>query len=292
MKNPDFFGYIPSKARRRAVVFFCLMALSALLLLARAATVVLLGSISSSLAMTYILGDFGLYFLYKYLRGDFFYWLNISGPLELVISILVRTVVKVCVDFTGVVHFRHPNEIGGFYWAIGACLTIVSLPLAIICYDNSDFWNETISQNAWFSFYIATPVTLILFLSFFLNIEKSHRSTFWSLKRGVDVTLSHMDSDKDEIRALVFIKNRRHWKKIEGKVETWVRGKWEQWMEEEPEWLTQNIKDKIPAYMIPEIEAESENFEKNDLAKGSSSGGGSAKVMPEEQQERTVRTKD
>ena len=89
---------------------------------------------------------------------------------------------------------------------------------------------------------------------FFMNIEKKYRHTFYSFERGKDVTLAYFKSSADERKALVFRNNSRHWKEIEGQVEKWVRENWEKWMDEEPEWLSENIKAGIPAHMIPNIQ--------------------------------------
>ena len=87
----------------------------------------------------------------------------------------------------------------------------------------------------------------------FMNIEKKYRHTFYSFEGGKDVTISHFKSSEDERKILVLTKNRRHWKSIEGNVEEWVRESWERWMDEDPEWLDDNMKARIPVHMIPNM---------------------------------------
>ena len=58
-------------------------------------------------------GEVLLFLLWKLLRGDFLYWIRVEGVLDVIISALERVFVKVVVDFTGCVHFRHPYELGG-----------------------------------------------------------------------------------------------------------------------------------------------------------------------------------
>ena len=51
----------------------------------------------------------------KALRGDFWYWMPVGGNTEVLSSIVSRVLVKVVTDFTSIVQFRHPYEIGGMY---------------------------------------------------------------------------------------------------------------------------------------------------------------------------------
>ena len=67
------------------------------------------------------------------------------------------------------------------------------------------------------------------------------------------MTLAYFKSSADERKALVFRNNSRHWKEIEGKLEEWVRESWERWMDEDPEWLDDNTKARIPPHMIPNM---------------------------------------
>ena len=54
------------------------------------------------------------------------------------------------------------------------------------------------------------------------------------------------------MRGCIFERNVKHWKKDIGEnVKAWVHERWESWMEEKPEWLTDAIKAKIPIEYIP-----------------------------------------
>ena len=149
--------------------------------------------------------------------------------------------------------FRHPNEVGGAFWLFSFAFSLASLPFAASYYERIA-GEKAVTEIAWNACYFLLPAILFVKLIFFMTIKKEYRKTFWSLKRGRDLTIEHMESSDDSVKALVFIKNRRHWKSIEGKVEQWVRDNWEKWMKDEPEWLNENMKAKIPAHMIPNIE--------------------------------------
>ena len=160
-----------------------------------------------------------------------------------------------------VVPFLALFRLGGAYWLFGLALSLGSLPLAANYYENSEGSEEAITQLAWNSCVVLLPCSLSLILTFFVTMNKKYRSTFWTLKRGKDVTLGHMNSSEDARRALIFIKSRRHWKQIEDKVEEWVRENWERWMNEKPKWLDENMKSKIPLEMIPKIGKEAIELE-------------------------------
>ena len=129
----------------------------------------------------------------------------------------------------------------------------MSLPLAITYYD-SKAEDEATSQIAWSACLTFLPCSVLLMMIFLVNIKSEYRTTFWSAKKSKDFILGYFESDEDETKAFVFISNIRYWKEIEDKVEEWVRENWAKWMEEEPEWLNDNIKALIPPKMIPNVD--------------------------------------
>jgi len=54
-----------------------------------------------------------LYLAYKLLRKDFVYWIRADGVTQHIVSITIRMVSKIVVDFSGMLHMRHPFELGG-----------------------------------------------------------------------------------------------------------------------------------------------------------------------------------
>ena len=69
-KTPDFYGYVPANARKRALVFLTLVLFSGMLLLVRCTTIILLGlSGGKSWAISFIAADLVFYLLVKVVRG-------------------------------------------------------------------------------------------------------------------------------------------------------------------------------------------------------------------------------
>jgi hypothetical protein len=248
---PDFYGYIPAKASKRTVVFVSMLFLSAGMLLIRCTTIVLLGLMGGSWAFLYIGADLGLYILVKILRGDFWYWLPLGGNLEIVSSILARVLIKIIVDFTSMVHFRHPNEVGGFYWLFGLVLTMVSLPVSI--YIASIYVDEQAIKIAWRMVKIFLPSSGLCLVIFFLNIESKYLHTFWSTQKSRDKTMEHfLSGESDKIKFGVLWNSRHHWVSIEGEIKKWIELNWAKWEEEKPDWFTDVMKAKVPVDFIPQ----------------------------------------
>lgn len=115
--------------------------------------------------------------------------------------------------------------------------------------------DKLVEQIAWSSCVTLLPLAVLLMLVFFLNIKKEYRKTFWSLKRGKDVTMGHFtDRTDDATKSLVFLKNYRHWREIEDEVKDWVLDNWNTWVIDQPEWFNDNIKSRIPPRMVPVLD--------------------------------------
>jgi hypothetical protein len=247
---PDFYGYIPAKASKRTIVFVSMLLLSAGMLLIRCTTIVLLGLIGGSWAFLYIGVDLGLYLLVKILRGDFWYWAPLGGKAEIANSIMLRVLVKIVTDFTSIVQFRHPNEVGGAYWLFGLLLTMGSLPMSI--YLASPYVDAGAIDIASSIVKYFIPITALCFAVFFWNIEKKYLYTFWSIQRGKDQTMAYfLEGESDAIKFSVFKRSKHHWVSIEGEIKKWVKMNWAKWEEEQPEWFTDVMKARVPVEFIP-----------------------------------------
>ena len=119
-----------------------------------------------------------------------------------------------------------------------------------------DIVHENVVNLSQMACYLLLPCLVVLYVTFFMTIDKEYLETFFSTMRAKDLSIKRfLGSDKDEVKAdAVFVNNRRYWKDIEGQVEKWVRDNWKRWMEEKPDWLDENMKSSIPAEMIPVLE--------------------------------------
>ena len=77
----------------------------------------LLAMVGGPWVLVYLVSDMAMYFMYKILRCDLWHWIPLEGTASVVESVLERLIVKVLVDFTGVIQFRGAAEMGGSYFA-------------------------------------------------------------------------------------------------------------------------------------------------------------------------------
>ena len=116
--QPMFFGFIPDDYAKRGKCFFLMIIISSCHNLSRSIGLALLAASGMTKAVYFVGGEMFFYFLVKIARRDFLYWLPIEGATGVVASILDRLVVKVVVDFSGCMHFRHPCEMGGLAFSL------------------------------------------------------------------------------------------------------------------------------------------------------------------------------
>jgi hypothetical protein len=248
--TPYFYGYMPKRSTKRSIIFTSLTFFSMSLLLIRCTTIAVLGQLGGSWVVLYLACDLGLYIVVKILRGDFWYWIPLGGKTEIVNSIVCRLVVKLVTDFTSIVQFRHPNEVGGMYWMLSFVLTMGSLPVAITVAETE--LNERTRGIAWAVVLYFLPCAMLSFAVFFSNIERKYWYTFWSTQRGMDLTMSSfLHGESDAMKFGVFKRSRHHWVSIEEKVKKWVSENWARWEEEKPEWFTDQKKALVPVDFIP-----------------------------------------
>jgi hypothetical protein len=249
---PNFYGYAPANPMKRSIIFVSMLFFSACMLVIRCMTIVVLGLLGGKWVIFYVGADLGLYFLVKILRGDFWYWMPLGGNAEIVNSIIARVMVKIVGDFTSIVQFRHPNEIGGMYWMFGIVLTIGSLPVAIILAERGGVAENGLKLARTVVGQVI-PFTIISFAVFFACIERNYWSTFYSLERGKDGALARFsNSNDDKKKAKAIFENSNHyWKSIEEEVRTWVQANWERWEDEKPEWFDDAMRARVPVEYIP-----------------------------------------
>jgi hypothetical protein len=124
-------------------MYVCMVLNSALLLLLRSVGAALLMLADTKIFVAYMAGDQLLYLLLKLMRGDFLHWLPIEGVGGLAASLIERVMVKTLTDFTGVIQFRAPGEMGGASWLWSMCLALVAPWVAVPVYFGSLASNST-----------------------------------------------------------------------------------------------------------------------------------------------------
>ena len=285
--NPEFYGYCPDGGGSRLLVFLLLFLNSTSHILGKTLASALLATVSANYLWTHIGADMGLYLLFKVVRRDFYYWIPVRGILAIICAFISRIFVKIIVDFTGCVHFRHPYEIGGFYWTFNLVLSQLSAFGATILYiaatqvadgDSQSIENRTeaikhssIMTNYTFSGDEANAFTafgsselwtivgcisalwFISFTVFIFSIKSEYINTFFGTSPGAQTSRNYfLNNENDENkRIFIFTVSEYQWKPIREDVKAWVLANWYRWEEEKPEWWTDAMKGSIPDDMLP-----------------------------------------
>ena len=84
--------------------------MSALNILVKGLSVVLIGMLGAKWAIIYIAADIGLFLVIKIARGDFYYWIPLDGWASIVFSLVMRVMAKVIVDFTSIGEIMHVEQ--------------------------------------------------------------------------------------------------------------------------------------------------------------------------------------
>jgi hypothetical protein len=189
------------------------------------------------------------------LRGDFMHWIPVGGYTEYVVSLVCKVLVKIISDFTSLVQFRHPNEVGGLYWMFGFVLTVLSLPGALAAAGQLEKAQRGVDLGTSIAM-LFIPTSIVSLAVFFFSIDNKYWNTFFSLEKGKDLSVKNFRASKDDAVKAVFslLRSKHHWKTIEEEVRAWVEENWERWEEEKPKWLDEGMKARVPVEWIPTAE--------------------------------------
>jgi len=195
---------------------------------------------------------------------------------------LGRVVAKIVNDFTSIVQFRHPLDIGGLSWTISLIFTLVSLPVAVWIYGTKVGKEDKVYNGAFIAALALIPTVTAVLVIFFLSIEQDYLHTFINPIRGIDVTINQFRNSKDdEAKAdAVFKRTKHHMLTIEEEVRGWVEENWSRWQDEQPKWLNERMMVRIPLDFIPtSFERKKEKKRRTSMVQ--EQGGGAKKIAPE-----------
>jgi hypothetical protein len=271
----SFYGYIPSNVKGKMKVFASLYFLSAFNLLTRSFACVLFyikGGVSE--VATLLGGELLVYFVIKGLRRDLWYWMPVYGGLGVFVSWMMRWIVKVIVDWTAVVQFRHQNEVGGAYFTFSLGMTVVMGVVAALQYekvvdnvisspnstlvedvelgeDNQIVGGEEsgLEESTVVIIMVAACAGMVVsYATLLVSVKREYLHTFISTKTSHEsVQEMFTKNEEDEQRFVLFESNRHKWEyKIGAEVKAWINEKLPLWLEEPPEWFNDQRRSIIP----------------------------------------------
>jgi len=247
--TPDFYGYIPDDGTR-AIIFGCMLLNSALMLLLRSFSASMLMLAKKRYFIAYLAGDLALYLLLKVVRGDFHYWFPVEGMTGLFISLLLRGIVKMITDFTGVIHFRGPQELGGMYWTLNMVSALLASFLCVwIGGGGAVEWTIVGSLGGAWAF---------TFGLFFLLMKKQYLHTFFTMQLGKQQVMDYFLKGADDSgKKSILETNSAQWWSIREDVKEWVQANWWRWKREKPKWFDLVWQSNVPKDWITDAEERS-----------------------------------
>ena len=196
----------------------------------------------------------GIYLAHKVFMGDFYYWMPVDGPAGFALSLYARVMVKIIIDFTAVVQFRGPGEMGGLYFTVNNAMSFVFCFAAIKIFFASDvskagMLNEDFATKALCGLLAFWAFNAALGVSF---MKKEYRKTFVSLETGCEWAQKFfLEGETDKAKSKTVKLNKKQWGAIKEPVKEWVQENWWTWKEEKPDWFTDAWITKVPDDFIP-----------------------------------------
>ena len=194
--------------------------------------------------LTQPLPEFLLFLCAKAIRGDLWYWIPLHGALGAFVSFFCRLFAKLLTDWSAVVQFRHPSDIGGAYFSFSLVLTVLIGLYASASYSpdagEAGAEGKLGKVTVLVLMGIACAGILVSYATLLLSMKKEYRYTFFSMKTGRKQTQEIFTANDDHERKFkILSKNTKLWKKEIGEeVKSWIGKNLPIWMEEQPEWFT------------------------------------------------------
>ena len=155
---------------------------------------------------------------------------------------MIRLLIKLSVDWTGCVQFRHQQEVGGAYWSFTLLLTCTIGIVAAL--SHGDRMLNIIMGGS-------CAGLLVTYAIFLASINREYVATFIDTR-----TASEYNADKflnattDEKKFDTLAVNENLWVDIRTDVKAWLASRLPIWLEEEPRWLTDYNRSLIPEWAV------------------------------------------
>ena len=201
----------------------------------------------------YFATDMGLYFLYKLVRGDVRYWLNLQGFTSWIVSFAARLVIKIIVDFTLIVQFRHSFELGGIYWSFNVVSNQAFCFVSVYLYVTySDDEREEVVEVMWKVVGCLFIFSILNFGLFIKSIRPEYVWTFFDKQSGWQFIINRFHYEgSDAVKFMTFSVHPSFYTKIDVELMEWLNENWSNWEETRPEWFTAKAISMVPADMLP-----------------------------------------
>ena len=160
------------------LVFICMAMMTTGHVLMKVLACSLMLRLSAMWFWLYLSCDTGLFFLYKFVRGDLRWWLNLPSTLSWIVTFLARIIIKIIADFTLLVYCHISYELGGAYWTFNVFSNQVFCFISVYLYEkHSDAVNEEIDEVLW---KVVTGLLIFSMLNFGLFLKSINQEYLWT----------------------------------------------------------------------------------------------------------------
>ena len=255
-------GFIPDYGVPRNGVFVLMILLATFQMVSKVFSTALLLIVNPLILAGWVAVELAILFAYKILRRDFFYFVPWKGAFKYIGSLFERAFVLVLVNFTGLILFANPYELGGLYFSANVVLSQVGC--WIVAYFYVTMLPDSPTKIPSDKIVLVLSALLcswsVTTLIFFRLINRSYWQIFYSTVTGSAFAKSYFVDGRDEAtKAMIFTNSIELWRDIEDDVEAYVRCNWERWEADKPEWFNENFKSTVPDWMIPAANLEAMN---------------------------------
>ena len=183
----------------------------------------------------------------KVLRNDFVVWIpSLEGILKYIAAIIVHVVVKVLVDFTGLIQCRGAKLMGGSLFTFSTVLGQILPFVALSLYDAS-----TNAMNA--ALIILACCWGVSVVVFFGLIDRDKWWTFYGTITGAQATIhTFRSSDNPAIKMnAIFTNHSSFTESIKEEVIIYMHDNWAEWERTQPAWFTPKFIASVGDEFIP-----------------------------------------
>jgi hypothetical protein len=249
--NPYFYGFVPDDKSARTKVFGAMIANSSMMVLLKCLSTSLWLDLNSTSFLVFTALDILGFIAYKAFRNDLRYWIKLDGFAGLVFSILERSIAKIMCDYTAILQFRSPFELGGQYFTFNTIFQVlISMTVCIVYINQPDKTDNNLVLGTMLFAFIVFAVSSYIIYTY---MEPKYRHSRTSSETGIEHIARFFERvEEDQIRMDIFKRHKRYLEGIEEEIKIWTHENWDAWLTQS--WFTDQVIDRIPEEYIPKKE--------------------------------------
>jgi hypothetical protein len=255
----SFAGYVRNDPTSRTVTFIAMMFVTTAHVLSKTLASALIITVNGSWLLSYMVVDMALYLAVRIVRNDFRFWVKVDGALSWILSAVHRTVSKLLVDFTCILHFRHSFEVTGVLWLTSIVQNqAASFVAAAVYLKHTEGEDVALSAETLYGTLGSLLMIWVLSLAVFICfMDRSYLHTFYGTTTGpqfCEVRFRNAKTDESKLSILKY--HSSYYEAFDDELKAFVAEHWESWMANQPEWFTENVIATVPDEYLKDDEIE------------------------------------